>query len=255
MSKFLVFCLHGPLCSWGEVAVGEERVSQAHPTRSAVMGLVAGALGLRRSQEDDLLALDRSLGLAVRVVSSGRPLTDFHTIEVPKAKKNVRHATRRAELLAAKEQDDNPMLSFRHYRQEAFYLACLWERETPPPWPLQLIAQALDRPVFIPSLGRRSCPPALPLAPCLVEAQGIRQALAAERIFTTEAEVRGRLKDLASGLGEMFWDEDTGGVPTGLEGQASEVFQRRDRLASRGRWQYAPRREARAPWPAAGKEG
>lgn len=255
MSRFLVFCLHGPLCSWGEVAVGEERTSQAHPTRSAVMGLVAAALGLRRSQEDDLLALDRSLGLALRVISSGRPLTDFHTIEVPKAKKNVRHATRRAELLAAKEQDDNPMLSFRHYRQDAFYLACLWEKETPPPWPLKDIRQALERPVFIPSLGRRSCPPALPFAPCLVEAEGLGQALAAERAFTTEAEVRERLMRLAPGKGEVFWDEDAGEVASDLQEQLSEVFHRRDRLLSRGRWQYAPRREARAPWPAAGKEG
>lgn len=249
MSQFLVFCLHGPLCSWGGVAVGELRMSQAHPTRSAVLGLVAGALGLRREREDDLLALDASLGLALRVLHPGRPLTDFHTVEMPstKIRGGVRHATRRAELIAAKQQNDNPMLSFREYRADSLHLACLWETQPRPPWPLEAILPALERPVFTPYLGRKSCPPALPFAPQLVEAADARQALAADRSATLEAAVLARLPR-PGGPGDLFWDADDNGAGAGLTEQADEVFTRRDRLHSRRRWQFIPRREARAPW-------
>lgn len=249
MSRFLVFCLYGPLCAWGEVAVGEERTSQAHPGRSAVLGLVAGALGLRRDQEDDLLALDRSLGLAVRVHSPGRPLTDFHTVEVPRAKKGVRHYTRRAELLAL-DAKDNPVLSFREYRVDSLYLACLWETRPEPPWPLEEIAHALEYPVFTPYLGRKSCAPALPFAPSLVEAAGVMQALDDERPWGEadgEAKVR-RL--LARPPGYLVWDAEAEGIDSGLSGLGADLYSRRDRLLSRRRWQYLPRREARAAWPA-----
>lgn len=252
MSRFLVFCLYGPLCSWGEVAVGEERSSQAHPTRSAVLGLLAGALGLRRHQEDELHALDVSLGLALRVISPGRPLTDFHTVEVPRAKEGVRHATRRDELLALDDKD-NPILSFRQYRQDALYLACLWERLPQPPWPLETLAQALERPVFAPCLGRKSCPPALPFAPALVEAPDMVQALAAIRDGQYERLLTGLLGQ--GQASELYWDHDLEDTSHGWQGSPSQVFTRRDRLASRRRWQFAPRQEAQAPWPGSrGKE-
>lgn len=255
MRRFLVFCLYGPLCSWGEVAVGEERASLPHPGRSVVLGLVAGALGLRRDQEDDLLALDASLGLAVRVLSPGRPLTDFHTVEMPKARRGVRHPTRRAELIAAHAQDDNPMLSFREYRQDALYLACLWETQDQPPWPLEAIRQALEYPVFAPYLGRKSCPPGLPFAPRLVEAEGVRQALAQERFQDEEAGERKVTRSLSCAPGYLVWDESAGEFDPDLRGLERDLFSRRDRLHSRRRWQYLPRREARAAWSApAGQE-
>ncbi len=247
MRRFLVFCLYGPRCSWGEVAVGEERASLGHPGRSAVLGLVAGALGLRRDQEDDLLALDASLGLAVRVFSPGRPLTDFHTVEMPKARRGVSHPTRRAELIAAHAQDDNPMLSFREYRQDALYLACLWETQAQPPWPLEAIGQALEYPVFAPYLGRKSCPPGLPLAPKLVEAEGVRQALAQERGRTREDELA-RL--ISRPPGHLVWEESAGEWDADLRDLKHDRFSRRDRLLSRRRWQYLPRGEARAAWSA-----
>ena len=40
MSDFLVFQLYGPLCSWGGVAVGQERPTETHPTKSAIVGII-----------------------------------------------------------------------------------------------------------------------------------------------------------------------------------------------------------------------
>ncbi|PAP57596.1 type I-E CRISPR-associated protein Cas5/CasD, partial [Salmonella enterica subsp. enterica serovar Braenderup] len=51
MSQYLVFQLHGPMASWGVDAPGEVRHSQAQPSRSALLGLLAAALGIRRDEE------------------------------------------------------------------------------------------------------------------------------------------------------------------------------------------------------------
>jgi len=45
---YLVFQLYGPLASWGDIAVGETRPSALTPSRSAILGLLAAALGLKR---------------------------------------------------------------------------------------------------------------------------------------------------------------------------------------------------------------
>ena len=45
---YLVFRLYGPMCSWGDIAVGEVRPSTVHPSKSAILGLIAAALGVKR---------------------------------------------------------------------------------------------------------------------------------------------------------------------------------------------------------------
>ena len=54
--KYCVFRLYAPLCSWGEIAVGGERRSAFHPSKSAIIGLIAAAMGLER---EDAIALRR----------------------------------------------------------------------------------------------------------------------------------------------------------------------------------------------------
>ncbi len=51
MARFLLFQLAGPLASWGEIAIGEDRHSAPYPGRSAVLGILASALGIRRAEE------------------------------------------------------------------------------------------------------------------------------------------------------------------------------------------------------------
>ena len=48
MRDYLVFQLYGQLASWGDIAVGETRPSALTPTKSAILGLVAAALRLKR---------------------------------------------------------------------------------------------------------------------------------------------------------------------------------------------------------------
>ena len=49
MIAHLIFQIYAPFTSWGEPAVGEIRHSNIIPSRSALLGLVSAALGIRRN--------------------------------------------------------------------------------------------------------------------------------------------------------------------------------------------------------------
>ena len=101
--RFLAFTLAAPLASFGAIAVGERRPSWDRPAKSAVLGLVAGALGVTRDDADAHRALADDFLYAVRVEdfdqrAPGRPFTDYHTAQTAPSKRGRRFATRRDEL-------------------------------------------------------------------------------------------------------------------------------------------------------------
>jgi CRISPR system Cascade subunit CasD len=53
MSRYLLFQLYAPLVSWGAPAVGEVRHTDTIPTRSALLGILAAALGISRDNEEE----------------------------------------------------------------------------------------------------------------------------------------------------------------------------------------------------------
>jgi len=230
--KYLLFRIYGPMCSWGDIAVGEIRPSFSHPAKSAVLGLVAGAMGIRREEEDKHCRLAETLGFAVLVECAGAPLSDYHTARVPSG--DARYCTRKDELSIDK-QSLNTILSTRHYRVDGLYTVVLWEHEQNN-GSLINIREALLNPVFTPYLGRKSCPAALPFEPQLIEAGSIIEALE-----------KGRFVDY-QGFGinpseqkMLFWDEDGA---SGIEQQ--HTFERRDVVLSRKRWQFDVRKERHA---------
>ena len=117
--RFLLFTLYAPMGSFGEVAVGERRMSWARPGRSAVLGLVAAAQGIDRTDDAAHRRLEVELHYAVRTDAPGRPFMDYHTAQTPKARRGRTFATRREEL----ESDSlNTVLSAREWRTDA----CFW---------------------------------------------------------------------------------------------------------------------------------
>ena len=166
MRDFLLFTLYAPLAALGEVAVGERRVSAARPARSAILGLLAAALGIERRDEAAHAALQEGYGVAVRVETEGALLQDYHTAQVPPAKKGRRWPTRRAELAEPRLET---ILSLREYRADARHTVALWTADDPPQ-PLAVLAEALRRPRFTLYLGRKACPLGLPAAPRIVAA-------------------------------------------------------------------------------------
>ena len=237
MRPFLVFRLYGPMASWGEIAVGETRPSALHPTRSALLGLLAAALGLRRGDEAALSRLSGTLRFAVLVESAGVPLSDYHTAQVTPPRRGEILATRQDQL---RERRDalQTILSRRDYRCDAFYTVAAWQEGENPEFELARLKAALERPVFPLYLGRKSCPPALPLSPRLLEAESLPAALGRAELPSLDAAPFDRLKRLGPVQG-LFWEGDPG--LGGLE--AEQAFTRRDDPGSRLRWLFKNRRE------------
>jgi CRISPR system Cascade subunit CasD len=235
MPEFLTFTLAAPLAAMGELAVGEQRRSWDRPGRSAVLGLVAACLGLDRTEEEAHAALERGYGLALRVEFLGPSLADYHTAQVPPARRGRRFATRAEELAAT---DLETILSRRDYRAGLICLAALWPRETSR-WPLVELEAALAMPHYVPYLGRKSCPLMLPLAPRRIAAADPAAALAARAAarLGPESSLLPRTT-----LHPQVTMDAADAAAFDLPVARTEI--RRDRLASRHRWQFALREEA-----------
>ncbi|MBJ2489335.1 type I-E CRISPR-associated protein Cas5/CasD, partial [Salmonella enterica subsp. enterica serovar London] len=100
MSQYLVFQLHGPMASWGVDAPGEVRHSHELPSRSALLGLLAAALGIRRDEEERLNAFNRHYQFLLCASGNPRWARDYHTVQMPKEVRKARYFSRREELQA-----------------------------------------------------------------------------------------------------------------------------------------------------------
>lgn len=237
MTDYLVFRLYGPMSAWGEIAVGEVRASASHPSKSAVLGLIAAALRIRRDEEEAHGHLAESYGMGTLVTSMGTPLVDYHTAQVPASGsgRNLRtFSTRREELASRPRHELNTILSKRHYRSDARADVAIWSRSPAPPWPLESLQSALEAPGFVPYLGRKSCPLALPMEAQVVSAPSIVEAFAAARFH----EIAEMAVLTSSERRHLYWDD--GGEPGTTTAQ---VLLRRDVPTSRRRWQFDIRRE------------
>lgn len=167
MPSFLVFGLTASLGAMGELAGHERRGSLVWPARSAIIGLMGAALGIRREQ--DFTALD-ALDISVAIFDAGVPLRDYHTIEtVPAAV--VKAPNSRPEALRAAGNRTNTTITLRDYRAGALYDIVVAGAG------LQAIAEALRQPHFTLYLGRKSCPLAAPTGAKVVEAETREAAL------------------------------------------------------------------------------
>ena len=123
MSEVLVLRLAGPLQSWGSSSRFTRRSTEAFPTKSGIVGLLAAAQGRRRTDPIEDLA---ELRMAVRIDQPGKtamPLSD------------------------------------RFYWSDAVFAAFI----EGPDGLIDALASAIRRPAFPLYLGRRACPPTLPL--------------------------------------------------------------------------------------------
>jgi CRISPR system Cascade subunit CasD len=235
MPEFLTFALYAPIASFGAPAVGERRGSFDRPARSAILGLIGACLGLDRAGDAAQAALTQGYGLAVRAEAPGVLLADYHTAQMPPARRGRRFATRAAELAV---EDLSTVLSRRDYRSDAWHLAALWALEGAH-WPLSALAEAMARPAFTPSLGRKSCPLGLPLAPAIGNADTPVAALAVRAETGPERLWRDTLGIAAAGAAIVAMDANDWSA--GLATLRTE--RRRDAPLSRRRWQFALRDE------------
>jgi CRISPR system Cascade subunit CasD len=134
----LLLRLAGPLQAWGDSSRFARRETRQEPTKSGVLGLLAAAQGRRRSDPIEDLA---ATTFGVRVDQPGRLVRDFQT---------------------ARSLDGNQTmpLSYRYYLSDAVFVAAVEADKAL----LEGLLDALRNPTFPLYLGRRSCPPAGPVA-------------------------------------------------------------------------------------------
>jgi len=168
MPEYLVFTLASTLASMGDVAGHERRGTWTWPGRSAILGLLAAARGIKRN--GDFSALD-ALQVSVAVFETGKPMRDYHTVQtIPTAA--VKRPQSRPEALARAARAANTTITLRDYRQGVLYGAAVQGPE------LESLHSALERPAFHLYLGRKAGPLSAPLAPNIVTAESPEAALA-----------------------------------------------------------------------------
>jgi CRISPR system Cascade subunit CasD len=227
---YLVFTLYGPLASWGGIAMGEARDSTMYPTRSALIGLLGAACGVDRADNERQRGLRDGYRFGIRVDAFGAPLRDYHTIQYGEPNRHQVFRTRRDELENGRKV--GTLLSARQYRVDALANVAV-EALAGAPYTLAELRDALLRPTYVLYLGRKSCPPALPLHPKIQSAEDFREALRPLPVSPVRLQVPRRLE-------AYFWDP---GMAAGIEAASSHWCH--DQPLSRDRWQFGHRQELR----------
>jgi CRISPR system Cascade subunit CasD len=140
MATLLLRCV-APLQAWDTQSRFSVRTTGREPSKSGVVGLLCAALGRPRPEPVADLA---ELRMAVRVDKEGRVLRDFHTA---------------MEILKAGGGTKTTEPSTRYYLSDAAFLVALeGDKAT-----LTELHAALRDPHWLLCLGRKACPPALPV--------------------------------------------------------------------------------------------
>ena len=147
--------LEGPLQAWGDSSKFVIRRSTDAPTKSGVLGLVCCAMGISRSDAAVVLRELEGLAFGVRIDSPGTRWWDYHTsgaeigLMSAEGELKITEKTGKAETFVTR----------REYLSDASFVAALQGD----PSVVAKVADALVNPVWPVYLGRRSCPPAVPV--------------------------------------------------------------------------------------------
>lgn len=161
MPRFLILRLEGQMQAWGTHTYEDFRPSNLYPTRSGLLGLLAACLGIERRDLPAQSQLAASVEFSVRIDNQvmrldkekptkkpGMKLPDFHTVM------NARKVDGSANKF--------PVVSRREYLYDAAFTVAVGERPGAH-YTLDHLTDALRRPCYTPTLGRRACPPTRPL--------------------------------------------------------------------------------------------
>ncbi len=152
----LLIKLTGVLQSYGEEALMKERTTNLYPTKSAVIGMLAAALGYQRNYPR-LEKLNR-LAFAVRIDQPGELTTDYQTMHVDKT------AWHKADQY----------VTYRDYLQDAVFVAAVGSDDHSL---IDQLATALKYPHFQLYLGRRANVPVGALQTTIIDQENPVTAL------------------------------------------------------------------------------
>ncbi len=249
--EYLLFRLYGPMASWGEIAVGETRHTANYPGKSAIIGLMAAALGIKRAESEKQQQMQQGYALAVKVYSQGRLLRDYHTTQVPDSVGKITYRTRRDELVFGKARLGT-ILSSREYRSDALALVAV-KALPDAPNDLQTIKKYFEKPRFHLYLGRKSCPLAAPLDPQIAENKNnyyeAFKAYEHKPMMPTNKSCEGTISVCdaywlrQADVRYYYWEGEASDFSDTLDLSRMQTRIRHDQPLSRKRWQFSPRKE------------
>jgi len=167
--------LRAPWMSWGLVSRNLDRGTEQFPTKSAVIGLVANALGYDRYDEiTELNNMQFGVGQIIHMSYTPTMTVDYQTVGggydwwdsliVQEPGKKIQHFS-----------DDREIVGIRTkaYLQDADFLAVLIGETNM----VKHIAKGIENPKRPLFLGRRSCPPSKPVFIDIIETPSLQDAL------------------------------------------------------------------------------
>ncbi|NUF49294.1 type I-E CRISPR-associated protein Cas5/CasD [Gilliamella sp. ESL0250] len=236
MIKHLIFQIYAPLTSWGEHAIGEVRHSNDIPSRSALLGLVAAALGIRR-EDNKVDTFNQHYNFAIRPFKANSSwFRDFQTVQAPRANKKQLLYTRFDEIRRNPNELET-LLSQREYYNDIYYQIVMTETKGAP-YNVQQIQQALLTPVFPLYVGRKNSPLALPLSPVLYEGTLCDAFIFADKHYQQYHQRDPVISDLLNSVAdEYYWehkDQDA-------DFEIIKIQRRQDQPINRNHWYFEPR--------------
>lgn len=131
----LLLRLAGPLQAWGADSRFERRMTGREPSKSGVIGMLAAALGRRRTADISDLA---ALRFGVRLDQPGTLEHDFQTARGKKSYVTYRYYLADAVFLVGLEGDDVFLGEIEHALQYPYFSLFLGRRACPPTGKLSL---------------------------------------------------------------------------------------------------------------------
>ena len=187
--RHLMLNLEAPLMAFGGETIDNQGVSRWFPSTSMITGLLANALGWRRTEYHRHQDLQDRLEFAARIDREpphGLFLRDFQTAQL--AKNDRGWTTRKVPEGREGGTYGTPHLRHRHYLADARVTAAVRlrnEREAPD---IDDIAAALDEPARPLFIGRKPCLPSGRILVGIREAQSVLAALLAHPMIPTSTD-------------------------------------------------------------------
>lgn len=167
-TRAFAILLDGPMQSWGSSSRFTRRETEAFPTKSALIGLLAAAAGIDKHAPDEAeqLAPFASLRLTVYRLprAAGRlvgRLSDFHTVGGGYDAKASAFDKMSIPRKASGGASANAVITHRTYLNEARFIAAFEGAADV----ITTAIRHLENPVWGVWFGRKTCLPAMPLCP------------------------------------------------------------------------------------------
>ena len=198
MNRYLRLVFAGPLQSFGTTRVDEWGPTQDFPGLSMITGILANALGWRRTQSERLEALQDAVVYAARIDRPGALLTDFQIADLRLPHMQGAWMTDGTFFTRTGTATQAPHPRQRQYWADRVVTIVL-ALDRAAPVELSQIARALQFPARGLYLGRKGCVPAEPIYQGVIDAPDLAEALRIAPLHPRSRSLDGRFPALLPG--------------------------------------------------------